>query len=66
MQNARRFTVLSLMERNRTGPTIRRPRPRRWFYRRNGELSDRLLANAVQWPHDTTGALRKSSMHTAL
>ena len=66
MQNARRFTVLTLMERNRTGPTITRPKPARWFHRRNGELSDRLLASAVQWPLHSTGAFRKNLMHTSL
>ena len=66
MQNARRFTVLSLLEPNRIGPTITRPKPARWFDRRNGGLSDRLLANAVQWPLDSTGAFRKNLMHTSL
>jgi hypothetical protein len=66
MQNTRRFTVLSLLEPNRIGPTITRRKPARWFHRRNGGLSDRLLANAVQWPLDSRGAFRKNLMHTSL
>lgn len=66
MQNRRRFTVLSLLEPNQIGPTITRPKPARWFQRRNGELSDRLLASAVQWPLDSRGLFRKNLMHTSL
>jgi hypothetical protein len=66
MQNARSFTVLSLLEPSRIGPTITRPKPARWFHRRNGGLSDRLLPNAVQWPLDSRGAFRKNLMHTSL
>ena len=66
MQNTRKFTVLSLLEHTRTGPTITRPKPVRWFHRRNGGLSDRLLANAVQWPLNSTGAFRKNLLHTSL
>ena len=65
MQKTRRFTVLSLLEPNRNGPTITRPKAVRWFHRRNGGLSDRLLANAVQWPLDSTGPFRKNLMHTS-
>ena len=64
MRNRRSFAVLSLLEPNRTGPTIKRPKPARWFHRRNAGLSDRLLANAVQWPLDSTVAFRKNLMHT--
>jgi hypothetical protein len=66
MQNNRKFTVLSLQELNRTGPTITRLKPARWFHRRNAGLPDRLLAYAVQWPLDSTGAFRKNLMHTSL
>jgi hypothetical protein len=66
MQKTRRFTVLSLLEPNRTGPTITPPKPARWFHRRTGGLSDRLLANAVQLPLDSTGQFRKNLMYTSL
>lgn len=66
MQNRRRFTVLSLLEPNRTGPTITRLKSAKWFHRRNAGLSDRLLAHAVQWPPDSTIAFRKNLMHTPL
>jgi len=64
MQNRRKFTVLGLLEPNRIGPTIKRPKQARWFHRRNAGLSDRLLASAVQWPLDSTVAFRKNLMLT--
>jgi len=66
MQNRRRFTVLSLLEPNRTGPTVIRLKPASRFQRRNAGLSDRLLASAVQWRLDSTIAFRKNLMHTPL
>ena len=66
MQNRRRFTVLSLLEPNRIGPTVIRLKPESRFLRRNAGLSDRLLANVVQWPLDSTIAFRKKLMRAPL
>ena len=65
MEKTRRFTILSLLEPNRTGPTITRVKPARWYHRRTRGLSDRLLASAVQWPLDSTGLFRKNLMYTS-
>ncbi len=65
MQNRRKFTVLRLLEPNRTGPTIRRLKPAGRFHRRNAGLSDRLLASAIQWSIDSPGAFRKTLMHVS-
>jgi hypothetical protein len=59
MDRRKDFTVLSLLEPNRTDRKILRPKAARWFNRRNAVLSDRLLAGAVQWPVGLTGAPRK-------
>jgi len=66
MQNRNRFTVLSLLEANRTGRTITRPKPARWSRRRNTALSDRLLTTAVQWPSALTGPYSKNLVRTSV
>ena len=64
MENGKNLTVLSLLEPNRTGRTILRPKPTRWFNRRNSALPEKLLAGAVQWPIGLTGVPRKYLMQT--
>ena len=65
MEKRKNFTVLSLLEPNRGGRTILRPKPARWFNRRNAALSEKLLASAVQWPIGLTGVPRKILLQTS-
>jgi hypothetical protein len=59
MHGTKEPTVLSLLGPNLKVRRISKPRSERWFQRRKGTLSDRLLANAVVWPREGKGSIRQ-------
>jgi hypothetical protein len=59
MSGSRQPTVLGLLGPNLTVRTGKRISAERWFHRRDAKLSDRLLANAILWPVDWKGTLRR-------
>ena len=66
MQRGNKFTVVSLLGPNQMGRTITGPRRARRFHRRQGKLSDRLLAAAVVWPVESKANLRPDLQFTTL
>jgi hypothetical protein len=59
MHGTKEPTVLSLLGPNLTVLRISKPRSDKWFERRKGTLSDRLLATTVVWPTDFKSSIRQ-------